>query len=114
LATAVGILHRRELATQDWRTRLTRTAGQMPTPLLVARIIQATTAWKIRQTVTSRKGLLRCGSEGGMPDIFSSGGINGVFGNVGSVIANALKAAANKDQIQVTAQLIRILRHALD
>ena len=49
-----------------------------------------------------------------MPDIFSSGGVNGVFGNVRSVIANALKAAANKNQIQVAAQLIRILRHALD
>jgi hypothetical protein len=34
-----------------------------------------------------------------MPDIFSSGGVNGVFGNVGSVITNALKAAANENQI---------------
>ena len=49
-----------------------------------------------------------------MPDIFSSRGVNSVFGNVGSVIADALQAAANKNQVQVTAQLIRILRHALD
>ena len=49
-----------------------------------------------------------------MPDILSSGRVNCVFGNIGSVIANALQAAANKNQIQVTTQLIRILRHALD
>ena len=49
-----------------------------------------------------------------MPDILSSSSVNCVFGNIGSVIANALQAAANKNQIQVTTQLIRILRHALD
>src|SRR5262249_7539800 len=31
-----------------------------------------------------------------VPDILRSGGINGVFGNVGSMIAHALEVAANK------------------
>jgi hypothetical protein len=49
-----------------------------------------------------------------MPDVFGSGGINRIFGNIGGVIADALEATANKNQIQVAPQLIRILRHALD
>ena len=44
----------------------------------------------------------RC-SDGGrgslMPDVFRGGGVNGVLGNVGGMIAHAFEAAANKNQI---------------
>ena len=49
-----------------------------------------------------------------MPDVFSGGSVNCLFGNIGGVIAHAFEAAANKNQIQVLSQLLGILRHALD
>jgi hypothetical protein len=49
-----------------------------------------------------------------MSDVFSGGGVNCLFGNIGGVIAYAFEATANENQIQVASQLLRILRHALD
>jgi hypothetical protein len=49
-----------------------------------------------------------------MPDVFSGGGVNRVFRNISSVIADALEAPANENQVQITSQLLRILGHALD
>jgi hypothetical protein len=49
-----------------------------------------------------------------MSDVFSGGGVNCLFGNISGVIADSLKATANKNQIQVSTQLVRILRHTLD
>ena len=47
-----------------------------------------------------------------MPDVFSGSSIYGIFGDIRGVIAYPLKAASNENQIQVTSQLIWILRHA--
>jgi len=49
-----------------------------------------------------------------MPDVFCCCCVNGVLGNVGSMIADAFEAAANKNQIQVAPQLIRVLCHSID
>jgi hypothetical protein len=49
-----------------------------------------------------------------MPDILGGRGVNGVFCNIGSVITDTLQAAAYKNQVQVTTQLVRVLSHALD
>jgi hypothetical protein len=49
-----------------------------------------------------------------MPNILGSRGVNCVFGNIGSVVAHALEATANKNKVQIATQLIRILCHALD
>jgi hypothetical protein len=49
-----------------------------------------------------------------MPDVFRGGGVNGVLGNIGGMIAHAFEAAANKNQVQVTPQLFPVVRHALD
>jgi hypothetical protein len=54
------------------------------------------------------------GSASLMSDVFSGGGVNCLFGNIGGVIADAFQATADKNQIQVAPQLLRILRHALD
>jgi hypothetical protein len=34
-----------------------------------------------------------------MPDVFGCGGVNGVLGDVGGVIANAFEATPNENQI---------------
>jgi len=49
-----------------------------------------------------------------MPDVFRCGGVNGILGNVGGMIAHAFEAAANKNQVQVAPQLFPVVRHALD
>jgi hypothetical protein len=49
-----------------------------------------------------------------MPNILGGGGVNCLFGNIGSVIADAFQTAANKNQVQVAAQLFPVLRHAFD
>ena len=49
-----------------------------------------------------------------MPDVFGRGGVDSVLGDVGGVIADAFETARNKNQIEITAQLIRIMRHAFD
>ena len=49
-----------------------------------------------------------------MPDVFRCSGINCVLGNVGCVIADALKRSGNENQIQIPAQLVTVLRHSLD
>jgi hypothetical protein len=49
-----------------------------------------------------------------MPNILRGGGVNGLFGNIGRVIADAFEATANENQVQVAPQLFPILRHALD
>src|SRR5207248_3524505 len=58
--------------------------------------------------------VLARGDQSLVPDVFGCGGINGVLGDVRGVIAHAFEATANKYQIQVTSQLLRVLRHALD
>src|SRR5205085_1226433 len=52
-----------------------------------------------------------CGSL--MSDVFCCCCVNGVLGNVGSMIANPFEAAPNKNQIQVAPQLIRALLHSI-
>jgi len=49
-----------------------------------------------------------------MPDVFSGGSVNGILGNIRSMVAHAFEATADKYQIQVASQLLRILRHAFD
>src|SRR5436190_1371827 len=58
--------------------------------------------------------VLARGDQSLVPDVFGCGGINGVLGDVRGVIAHPFEATANKYQIQVTSQLLRVLRHALD
>src|SRR6266480_2636843 len=48
-----------------------------------------------------------------MPDIFSRGSVNRILGNVRGMVAHAFEATADENQIQVAAQLLRVLRHAL-
>src|SRR5260370_5731607 len=47
-----------------------------------------------------------------MPDVFGCGGVNGVLGDVCSVIAHSLETTSNKYQVQVASQLIGVLRHS--
>jgi hypothetical protein len=49
-----------------------------------------------------------------MPYVFSRGGENCVFGDVGGMVTHSFKAPTNKYQVQVASQLAPILRHALD
>ena len=49
-----------------------------------------------------------------MPDVFGGGCVDRIFGNIRSVVAYPLEMSANKHQIQITAQLLRIVRHSLD
>src|SRR4029453_4325422 len=79
------------------------------------RAIQATTAWKIRQEPDMLPRAASCRGRGSlMPDVFSGGSVNCLFGNIRGVIAHAFEATANKNQIQVAPQLLRVLRHTLN
>lgn len=49
-----------------------------------------------------------------VPDVFGRRGINGILRHVGGVIAHALEAARDKNQIQIAAQLRGIFRHSFD
>ena len=49
-----------------------------------------------------------------MPDVFRRGGVDRIFGDVRRVIADPLEMARDEHQIQITAQLFRILRDPLD
>ncbi|MDQ2868275.1 MAG: hypothetical protein M3R59_07690 [Verrucomicrobiota bacterium] len=49
-----------------------------------------------------------------VPDIFGGGRVDGVFRDVGGVIADPFEMTRDEHQIQVTAQLFRVLRHPLD
>ena len=49
-----------------------------------------------------------------MPDVFRGNSIDCVFGNIGGMIADPLEVARDEHEVQVAAQLFRILRHALD
>src|SRR5206468_12761268 len=78
-------------------------------------VIHATTAGEIRQELdTPRLAASRRGHHRLMPDIFSGGRIDSVFGNISGMIAYAFEATANENQIQVASQLLGVVRHALD
>ena len=49
-----------------------------------------------------------------MPDVFCRRGVNSIFGNVGCVIAHAFEGTGNENQIQIAAQLLRVLHHPID
>src|SRR5207247_10217661 len=57
---------------------------------------------------------LRWGGDLLMPNVFRRNGVNGVLGNVSSMIAHPSEVARDKHQIDVTAQLFRIARHPID
>ena len=44
-----------------------------------------------------------------MPDIFGSDDVDGILGDVCRVIADALQAARDEHQIQITAELLRVV-----
>src|SRR3954449_3575588 len=46
-----------------------------------------------------------------VPDVFRNGGVNGILGNVGCVIANPLESARNQNEVKIPAQLLAILHH---
>ena len=54
------------------------------------------------------------GHERLVTNVFGGGGVDGIFGDVRGVIADAFEMAADEHQIQIAAQLIGVLRHALD
>src|SRR5438105_13330058 len=62
--------------------------------------------------IAKRNGLCR-GGDRLMPDVFSSRGVNRVLRDVRSVIADAFETTGNKNQIEITAQLLGILRHSV-
>src|SRR5205809_43656 len=47
-------------------------------------------------------------------DVFCRSGVNGLLGHVSSMIAHALESPCNENQVQVAAQLPRVLRHAIN
>src|SRR5262249_14953307 len=49
-----------------------------------------------------------------VPDVFCCRGVHSLLGHVGSMIAYALKSTCNENQVQVAAQLSRVLCHAVD
>jgi len=49
-----------------------------------------------------------------MPNIFRGGGVNGILGNIGGVIADPFKMPGDEHQVQIPAQLVGVLRHSLD
>src|SRR6188508_1270966 len=57
----------------------------------------------------------RCVLDGGryalVPDIFRNRGVNGIFGNIGCVIADAFESTRNQDEVKIPAQLLAILHH---
>src|SRR5438270_366878 len=60
-----------------------------------------------RQRLSRRRDLL-------VPNILRGGGINRILRDVRRVIAHAFEVSRDEHQIQITAELFRILRHAVD
>src|SRR5215510_14593336 len=47
-----------------------------------------------------------------VPDVFRCRGVNGVLGNILSMIADALKSARDQEQVKIPVQLLSILHHS--
>ena len=49
-----------------------------------------------------------------MPNVLGGGGVNCILRNIRCVIADALEVPRDKYQIQITTELFRVMRHAVD
>src|SRR5262245_33340086 len=67
-----------------------------------------------QSTANAQRGVSASGGDMLVSDVFRRSGVNGVLADVGSMVAYALKATADKDEVQVSTQLVRVLRHAID